>query len=217
MKISIICSDTEHPIYPCLQAWKSKHEGMHDIELVQRKVDLGGGDLLFLISCNEVLTTNDRSTYEVALVIHASDLPEGRGWSPHIWQILEGRNEFMVTLLEAEDQVDSGAIWTQRKIRLSGHELIDEINQYLFSIELELMDFAVMNFKTICPHQQDTRSATYYRQRRPDDSRLDPNKTIADQFDLLRVCDSNRYPAFFDYRGHRYRVILEKEKESENG
>jgi methionyl-tRNA formyltransferase len=123
----------------------------------------------------------------------------------------------MVTLLEVEDEIDSGAIWAQRTMQLSGHELFDEINQKLFAIELELMDFALTSFKTICPHQQEGGKATYYRRRCPDDSRLDPNKTIADQFDLLRVCDPNRYPAFFDYRGHRYRVILEKEKDLVHG
>jgi methionyl-tRNA formyltransferase len=217
MKISIICSDTEHPIYPCIQAWKSKQGGIHDIELVQRKSDLDGGDLLFLISCHEILTAKDRSKYGAALVIHASDLPEGRGWSPHVWQILQGQNDIMVTLLEAKDQIDSGAIWAQRKMQLFGHELFDEINQRLFAIELELMDFAVTNFKTIRPRQQGGGKGTHYRRRCPDDSRLDPNRTIADQFDLLRVCDPTRYPAFFDYRGHRYRVILEKEKDLAHG
>jgi sialic acid synthase SpsE len=32
----------------------------------------------------------------------------------------------------------------------------------------------------------------------------DPSKTIAEQSDLLRVVDNERYPAFFDMRGKRY-------------
>jgi methionyl-tRNA formyltransferase len=35
-------------------------------------------------------------------------------------------------------------------------------------------------------------------------------KTIAEQFDLLRVVDNLRYPAFFDHRGKRYRLTIKK-------
>ena len=42
------------------------------------------------------------------------------------------------------------------------------------------------------------------------DSRLDPSRSIAEQFDLLRVADPQRFPAFFDLRGHRYLVRLKK-------
>jgi len=34
--------------------------------------------------------------------------------------------------------------------------------------------------------------------------------SIASQFDLIRVCDPNRYPAYFFYRGKKYTMILEK-------
>ncbi|HER26225.1 MAG TPA: N-acetyltransferase, partial [Rhodospirillales bacterium] len=46
--------------------------------------------------------------------------------------------------------------------------------------------------------------------RRPPDSRLSPDQTIARQFDQLRVSDNYRYPAFFEHRGHRYKVQIEK-------
>ena len=31
-----------------------------------------------------------------------------------------------------------------------------------------------------------------------------------DQFDLMRTCDPNRYPAFFELYGKKYKIILEK-------
>jgi spore coat polysaccharide biosynthesis predicted glycosyltransferase SpsG len=34
--------------------------------------------------------------------------------------------------------------------------------------------------------------------------------SIAEQFDLLRVVDPEHYPAFFDYRGKRYIIKMEK-------
>jgi methionyl-tRNA formyltransferase len=210
MKISILCSVVEHPVYPAIASWRSRYGQKHEIEIVQEKAKLNGGDLLFLISCHEIIGRDIRDMYRATLVIHASNLPDGRGWSPHIWQILSGRNEIPVALLEVEDRVDSGAIWTQRALRLEGHELYDEINSKLFAVELELMDFAIAQWPTIVPQPQEVRDGSYYERRTPEDSRLDPTKTISEQFDLLRVADPQRYPAFFDYRGQRYIDKLEK-------
>jgi methionyl-tRNA formyltransferase len=183
---------------------------MHEVELVHGKDELSGGDILLLISCHEIILSQDRQRYHASLVIHASDLPEGRGWSPHIWQILEGKRDIVVSLIEAQDQVDTGAVWAQRHLMLEGHELSDEINEKLFAIELELMDEALEKVGRAKPVPQDDRRPSYYRRRTPDDSRLDPHQPIADQFDLLRVADPVRFPAFFDLRGHRYVVRIEK-------
>src|SRR5882757_2342579 len=123
MKISILCSSTSHPVYPHLENWAKAAGARHDVELVREKAELSGGDILFLISCHEIISRRDRQQYGASLVIHASDLPEGRGWSPHIWQILEGKRDIVVSLIEAQDQVDTGAIWAQRHLVLEGHEL----------------------------------------------------------------------------------------------
>ena len=43
-------------------------------------------------------------------MIHASDLPKGRGWSPHIWGLINEAQQITISLLEAVDKVDSGDI-----------------------------------------------------------------------------------------------------------
>ena len=209
MKISILCSNHHHPIYPWLVKWSQSRGQYHEIELLSLKKNLTGGDILFLISCHEIIDSQIRNQYSVSLVIHASDLPKGRGWSPHVWQVLEGSNDIVVSLLEAVDGVDSGPIWCKKSIKLQGHELADEINVKLFELELELMDFSIANFGLVKPQLQDETKATYYPKRTPRDSQLDPDKTIAEQFDLLRVSDSNRFPAFIEYRGFRYNLNIE--------
>jgi methionyl-tRNA formyltransferase len=211
MKIAVICSSRTHPVYPRLSSWAESQRPLHEVRLVERTAELGeeNGDLLFLISCAEVVPEVVRKRYRKTLVVHASDLPQGRGWSPMVWQILEGKDKVTVTLLEAEDALDSGAIWQKTQIQFEGHELCDEIHTALFNAELALMDFAIENLDTIHPIPQ-TGDASYYQRRTPDDSRLDINRSIAEQFDVLRVADTDRYPAFFDYRGHRYQILLKK-------
>ncbi len=210
MRISLLCSSKAHPVYSWLESWAALQARFHSVELVNRKDELSEGDILFLISCNEIVDAATRNRYRATLVVHASDLPEGRGWSPHIWQILEGKNRIKVSLLEAEDAVDSGKIWAQKEMILEGHELFEEINEKLFATELELMEFAVTNFASVVPRAQENRPASYYPKRTPEDSRLDPDKTLAEQFDLLRVADNERFPAFVELRGHRYYLELKK-------
>jgi methionyl-tRNA formyltransferase len=187
----------------------------HSVSLCYDKADLQGGDILFLVSCSQIIHESERKKYRAAFVLHASDLPKGRGWSPHIWSILNGANQITVCLLEANDSVDSGAIWLKTQMNLEGHELLPEINERLFAAELLLMAQAVEQFERISPIQQLGDPGPYMPKRSPADSRLDPYKTIAEQFDLLRIVDSKRYPAFFDYRGKRYLISIEKGKNDE--
>lgn len=213
MKISILCSDLYHPVAPLLGRWAELNTPAHEVEVVQTKGALVGGDILFLISCHELIGKDVQALYKATLVIHASDLPLGRGWSPHIWQVLEKQQLIKITLLEAADMVDSGAIWTQVDLRLEGHETFAEINAKLFDAELALMDFAVLNLDNIEPRPQDGRAPTYYPKRTPADSRIDPRQSIADQFDLLRVADPERFPAFFELHGHRYLIHISKDEQ----
>lgn len=211
MRISLLCSDEQHPVNDYLKRWISVQQGIHQVELVRKKSELSGGDILFLISCSEIVGLTDRSAYSATLVLHASDLPRGRGWSPHIWQIIEGADEIVLSLLEADDKVDSGRIWKKLKFSVPKYALWDEINVCLFEAEIELIDFAVSEFEQVLPTMQDpTIEPSYYPQRTPADSQIDASQSISSQFDRIRVCDPNRFPAFFELRGKKYKLILVK-------
>ncbi|MDT9547571.1 MAG: hypothetical protein RI826_09585, partial [Chlorobium phaeovibrioides] len=198
-----------HPGANPLNSAESPLKG-HSVSLHYDKNELQGGDILFLVSCSQVIRDKERDLYKSTLVLHASDLPKGRGWSPYIWEVLNGGNQITVTLLEASDPVDSGMIWLKTRFTLEGHELLSEINAKIFDSELLLMDQAVDSFETINPIPQEGNPGNYMPKRSPQDSRLDPLKSIAEQFNLLRVVDSDRYPAFFDYQGKRYLIKIEK-------
>lgn len=211
MKITLLCSDPGHPVNAYLVEWISTNQARHEISLARRKSELPGGDILFLISCTEIVRAQERAAYRAALVLHASDLPYGRGWSPHIWSIINGAETITVSLLEAAEKVDSGRVWNKLSFPVPRHALWDEINTSLFRAEIRLLDFAVENFETICPSDQDPSiPPTYWARRYPEDSRINPELSISEQFDLIRVCDPQRFPAFFDLRGCRYKLVLEK-------
>ena len=52
--------------------------------------------------------------------------------------------------------------------------------------------------------------STYYKKRGPKDSKLDPDKTIWEQFNLLRVVNKEHYPAYFELNEIRYMLKIEK-------
>lgn len=213
MNISILCTDRIHPVVERLNEWgKSMTLKQHNISLVFDKTELLGGDILFLVSCSQMIGDHERAKYKSSLVLHASDLPKRRGWSPHIWSILDGENEITVSLLEASEPIDTGLIWLKTSFALEGHELIDEINNKLFDAEIFLMTFAVDRIEEIKPSEQIGNPGSYMKKRTYADSEIDPKKSILEQFNLLRVVDSDRYPAFFFHQGYKYQIKIKKVK-----
>lgn len=211
MNISILTSNRNHPVVTHIKNWihKISYKG-HDIKLFFDKTELTNGDILFLVSYNHIITDFEMQNFETVLVLHASDLPSGKGWSPYIWDILAGGKRITVSLVQAELPVDSGPIWAKQSFTLEGHELVNEINTKLFLTEIKLMSIAIDNYYSIEPKIQPKIHSEYFRKRTPEDSRLDPNKTIKEQFNLLRVADYHRYPAFFEHLGHKYKIKIEE-------
>jgi methionyl-tRNA formyltransferase len=89
--------------------------------------------------------------------------------------------------------------------------LIEEIREQLGIISNEMIIEYINNINIIEGIEQKGES-TFYKRRKPEHSRLDVNKTIAEQFNLLRVADNERYPAFFELQGKKYKIKIEKTK-----
>ena len=211
MEIQILNTDPSHPINPYLSRLKANLEYDHSVSIIRSPKQVTNGDLLFLVSCNVLVDRAATERFKHALVLHASDLPKGRGWSPHIWELLNGADCITVSLLDAAAAIDCGDIYKKITFDIPRSALWDEINDLIFSTEIQLIEFAIKNFENLkkYPQNSDT-EVTYYPKRNPKDSEIDPNKPISEQFDLIRVCDPNRFPAHFHYRGEAYKIILEK-------
>ena len=119
----------------------------------------------------------------------------------------------MVSLLEAAENIDTGRICKKTYLDISPTALYNEINDKLFNVETGLIEYAIENFEKLKFEKQVSENATYYRKRSPEDSEIDPSKTIKDQFNKIRISDPNRYPAFFYLNGAKYILKIEKEDE----
>lgn len=181
----------------------------HSVRLIHNEKDIKKGDILFILSFYKLVPENTLRKNAHNIVIHASNLPSGKGWSPSTWQILEGKNKIPLTLFEAIKEVDAGQIYFQDSIELEGTELIDEWQDKMGKKISEM----VLKFIKFYPHingKKQEGKESFYPKRTPEDSKLDINKTIQEQFNLLRVVDNEKYPAFFIYKGKRYVLKIYK-------
>jgi len=177
--------------------------------LVRHASEVKNGWINFMLGCTQILAPTILSRNTHNLVVHESDLPHGRGFSPMTWQILEGKRTIPVCLIEASEMVDAGNIWIRDVMKLDGTELCDEWRAIQGEKTLELCLRFVDEYKILHPLKQ-TGTPSRYKRRYPKDSLLDVEKSIRQQFDLLRVVDNEKYPAYFVLQGCVYSVRIEK-------
>ncbi len=208
MKIQILVDNSNSWIIPYAEKLvnKCKSKGFNSILLFNHD-EVSEGDILCLLSCEKKFSKLSLNKHN--LVVHESYLPLGKGWSPVSWQILEGKNEIPITLFEATDEIDTGFIYLQETIKFVGHELIDEIRQAQGEATINIIMNFITDYGSIVGRMQMGES-TFYKRRGIKDSRLDIDGSIKSQFNLLRIVDNKRYPAFFELNGHFYRISIEK-------
>ncbi len=203
MKISILTDRSSWMNKYNLLLSQKLHACGHLINLIHTREELKKGDIAFFLSCFEIISREYLDFHKNNIVVHASNLPQGRGWSPASWQILEGKNEIPITLFEASESVDAGKFYIKDSLFLSGDELLDEWQNKL---GCKIID---MCYRYVSRHeflegipQQGTE--TFYRKRKPQDSQLNIDQSINEQFNLLRIVDNEHYPAFFFKNNKKY-------------
>lgn len=180
----------------------------HEVKIVSDVKDIEQGDILFALSLYQLIKKEDLAKNKHNIVIHESDLPAGKGWAPLAWQILEGKNKITFTLFEIDEKVDNGAIYFKDELVLNGTELSDELRELQAKKRIEMC----LKFVNEYPHTLTPQLGTesFYMKRTADSSELDINKSIAEQFNLLRVVDNENYPAFFNFNGQKFKLKIEK-------
>ena len=179
----------------------------HDLQ------ELPSADFCFCLSFSQLIPPKIRQKFRHTLVVHESDLPVGKGWSPLTWQILEGKNRIPITLFEAADEIDSGLIYAQRWIEFEGYELVDELREGQARATKEICQWFVDHYpESMSEAKKQQGRESFYARRRPEDSELDPIKTIQEQFNHLRVIDNDRYPAFIRHNSFVYEIKVTLKK-----
>jgi methionyl-tRNA formyltransferase len=129
---------------------------------------------------------------------HETPLPEGKGWAPIQWSVLNNRKNLTITLYKLDGGVDSGEIINQVNVPILKHDTLDTLNKkrengisqsfQLFLDELE-QGYIVL--------RDQTGAGSYHKRRSLSSCELDPTTPLIDLWDEIRICDNDEYPAFF--------------------
>lgn len=175
----------------------------YNIKISHNHMEVQDQDIVFILGYTKILNEDFLKSNKLNLVIHESALPKGKGFAPVQWQILEEAKFIPVCLIEATSNVDSGDIIYRHKIELSGFELYEEIRKKQAEATIKI----ISEFLKIYPNfnrEKQTGPDSFYRKRGINDGELDIDKSIKQQFNLLRIGNNDGWPSFFYYEGKKY-------------
>lgn len=213
MKITIITDDLKSWFIPYGNELKKIliSKG-HEVKYINDKMQIESGDLCLIMSCLKIIKDGYLQLNKNNIVVHASDLPEGKGFSPMQWQILEGRDEITITLFEAVKEFDAGPYYLKEKLKFTGNELYKEMREKLGEKMIDMCLKFIENIKTIKPVEQ-TGKETFYQRRTEKDDELYIKKTIEEQFRHFRIADNENHPLYFKYKDTKYFLKIYKAEE----
>jgi methionyl-tRNA formyltransferase len=212
MKITILTDDRKSWFVPYARLLlKRLALKGHSVRLIFSSAKIRKCDVCFLLSCTGIVSEDKLRLNKHNIVVHASDLPKGRGFSPLQWQILEGKKRIPLTLFEAVKELDAGPYYIKDFLMLDGSELYDELKKKLGDKVIRMCLAYISKYDSLIPVRQKGRP-TFYPRRTKKDDRLDIHKSIADQFNRLRIANNRIFPAYFIHKGQTYVINIYKER-----
>ena len=184
-----------------------------NVRIFKHSSEIENGDVMFILSCDRILKKNSLLFHKHNIVIHASDLPNGKGWSPWTWEIESGADEIVLTLFEADEKLDGGDWYIKDRFSLEGTELIDDVRRKLFDTEAKM----IADFLELYPldSKKQAGEESFYARRYASNQELDTDLPLSALFNKLRVCDNERYPAhfFIEQNGKKQKYIIKVYKD----
>lgn len=184
------------------------------VRLCRTQEELLSGGVAFFLGCLNIVKPAVLEQNHRNLVVHASDLPQGRGFSPWTWQVLEGAQNLSICLLDAAADVDAGAVVYKNQVSLTGKELVGDLRQLIGEETISLCRRFLSELEPV-PGRPQEGDVSYYRRRSANDSELNTEVSLKSQFNLLRTVDNDHYPAFFRMNGAVYKLKIERIAEDE--
>ena len=210
MRIAILVDDINSWFVPFSHILKEKLQSdNYFVNEYNNSKDVSNEDICFILSCTKILKKDFLDNHKHNIVVHASDLPKGKGFTPMKWQVLEGKNDIPLTLFEAVEACDAGPYYFKDVIHFEGFEMLGEMQEIMGNKIIEMCCQFVQHCDEYEPIEQAGES-TYYRRFCKDDDFLDINMSIKDAFLRFRIADFERFPLYFDNEGHMYSLTVKR-------
>ena len=141
------------------------------------------------------------------VVLHTSNLPEGRGGSPIQNLILRNHKTTIITALKMTDVLDAGPIYLKRKLKLNGNaqKIYERASKKVFKM------INIIVKKEIMPVAQKGKVVKFKR-RKPKQSILSKKiNSLKELYNHIRMLDAKTYPPAFIQYG-KLRIEFKKAK-----
>ena len=166
--------------------------------------------IVFVLGYTKIIKPELLKNNVLNLTVHESDLPKNKGFSPVQYQILNNQNIIKTCLIDLSDKVDCGKIYAKSTIKFDGTELYDEIREKQSTNTYYLISSFLKSYPNINGIKQKGKS-NFLKKRYPKDSKLDINKSIKENFNILRISNNKSWPAFFMYKGKKFKLNIFKD------
>jgi methionyl-tRNA formyltransferase len=144
-------------------------------------------------------------------------LPKYKGLNTGNYILINGESESGVTVHFMDEGIDTGDIILQKSYKLSVFDTAKSLARKSRDFEPDVVLDALVQLKegTYSTNKQE-KIEENYKDRTPEDSEIDPTKSISEQYDLIRACHPNKYPAFFYVDGEKVLIKLDRAEKPED-
>ncbi len=171
-----------------------------------------GADIFVLAGYTRILPPEVVSLPPMGTVnLHGGRIPDYRGCAPIPWQIIRGETELGLTVLYADQGIDTGAILVEDTYSLTPDQGATEAVARTLELFPPMLARALRGLanNTITARPQDPAAGAYYTRRYPEDGVIDCRMLDAEQiFNLVRAL-RKPYPGAFAWRG-REKIVIQR-------
>ena len=150
---------------------------------------------IFFLHWNWKVELDIINEYE-CICFHMTDLPYGRGGSPLQNLILKKKKNTMLSAFKMTKEIDGGPIYIKKPFSLDGRA--EEIFNRVGKLSWSMINFIIKNNPVAKPQRN---KPTYFKRRKPHQSRIPLIGELEDLFDFIRMLDAPDYPLAFINHG----------------
>lgn len=149
-----------------------------------------------------------------AVNVHPTLLPKYRGAYSGNYILINNEKESGITVHFIAENADTGDIILQKSFPLSIFDSAQSLARKTYSLEPSVVMRALKELRqgTYKITKQKYYKSMKLKKRTPEDSRIDPNKPIIKQYNLIRASHAKKYPAFFYINKSKVILTLKREK-----
>ena len=166
-----------------------------------------GADGIVTAAFGQFLPSKLLASMNFVVNVHASLLPKHRGGAPIHYALIQGDKETGVTIMETVKEMDAGDMISRRSIPITDEDNVGTLFEKLAIVGRDLLLDTLPAYLAgeIQPEAQDPSQVSFSPNIRPEEERLDWNKTNRQLFNQIR--GMNPWPvAHTPWQGERFKI-----------